>query len=101
MAIPYKVHALAYDEYIEAYVWYETQKEGLGDKFMQAVEQRLFAISKNPDYYTKLRGNFRQVKVAGFPFIIVYEFFPRRKYIHIAAICHSRRNPVKKYRKDR
>lgn len=100
MAFQYKLHQAAHEEYINAYEWYELRQNGLGDKFMIAVEKRIFQISENPEYFSLLQGRFRQVKIEGFPFILAYEFFPQRKLIHIASIYHVRRNPRKKFRKE-
>ena len=99
MAIPYQLHELAHEEYIAAYEWYELKQMGLGDKFMFSVEQSLIQVSANPEYYSILRGRFRQATVKNFPFVIVYEFFPKPAFIHIASIFHVKRNPTNKYRK--
>ena len=100
MAHPYKIHQKAHEEYLDAYEWYEMKQDGLGDKFMAAVEKRLVHISNNPEYYSIFVGRYRQVKVDGFPFVVVYEYFPRLKRIHIAAISHYKRNPKFRIRKD-
>jgi len=99
MAFSYKLHEKAHEEYISAYEWYEIKQQGLGDKFMIAVEKRLEQISHRPEYYSFLQGRYRQVKVEGFPFVILYEFFKRQELIHIAAIYHVKRNPRRKYRR--
>jgi len=71
----------------------------LGDEFMKAVESRLDKIAKHPEYYSKVQGNYRQVKVSNFPYVIVYEIFKQKQIVHIAAIFHGKRNPTLKYRK--
>ena len=101
MAYPYRLNRKAHEEYINAYEWYEERRSGLGDRFMQKTEERLLQISNHPEYFGKRNGNFREVKVEDFPYIIVYEFFKRKQIIHITAIYHHKRNPLKKYRKMR
>jgi len=96
---PYWLHELAHEEYIEAYEWYELRQQGLGDRFMNAVEKRLQQISEHPEYFSKRKANFREAKVPNFPYMIVFEFLKRKKAIHIAAIYHSKRNPKRKYRR--
>lgn len=99
MAYPLELHEEAHEEYIEAYAWYEKKQKGLGDRFMNSVEKRLRQISEHPEYYSrKQNSNYREVKVESFPYMTVYEFFLRKKLIHIAAIYHSKRNPKRKYR---
>ncbi len=34
MAFAYTLHEEAHKEYIEAYEWYESRQEGLGDRFI-------------------------------------------------------------------
>ncbi len=92
-------HELAHEEYIDAYEWYELSLSGMGEKFMTKVEKRLQQIRTNPEYYSTHYGRFRQVKVENFPYIIIYEFFKRKKVIHIASIKHSRRSSKGKYRR--
>jgi hypothetical protein len=99
MPFDYHIHETAYEEYIDAYSWYEIKSEGLGGRFMGCVEKRILFILENPEYYSKRHGNFREAKVEDFPYIIVYEFFKRKRFIHISAIYHIRRNPRHRYRK--
>ncbi|CAN5207787.1 hypothetical protein BH20BAC1_BH20BAC1_06300 [soil metagenome] len=99
MAYSVRLHEQAYEEYIEAYEWYEQRQKGLGDRFMYSVEKKLLQITEHPEYYSKKQNiNFREAKVANFPYMIVYEVFKRKQLIHIAAIYHGKRNPKRKYR---
>jgi plasmid stabilization system protein ParE len=100
MAYPYRIHEKAHEEYIEAYLWYELEKARLGDQFMDSVEKKLQQISEHPEFYSRKHNlRFREAKVDRFPYMIVYEFFPRKKFIHVAAICHQRRSTRGRYRK--
>ncbi|MGN6475925.1 MAG: type II toxin-antitoxin system RelE/ParE family toxin [Flavipsychrobacter sp.] len=99
MPFTYQLHEEAYHEFIEAYEWYEIREPGLGKRFMGAVENCLNKISLNPELHTKVYRNFRQAEVPYFPFTVVYEFYPKRAFIHIAAIHHTKRNPKGKFRR--
>jgi plasmid stabilization system protein ParE len=99
MALPYRLHEAAYEEFINAYEWYELKQAGLGDRFMKSVEKSLEQISTHPEYFSKQKGNFRAAKVKGFPYLIVFEFYKRKQFIHIAAIYHGKRNPARKFRR--
>jgi plasmid stabilization system protein ParE len=101
MAFQYYVNEQADEEYGQAYEWYELKELGLGEKFMHAVEERLKQIIQSPEYYTILHGNYRQTKIDGFPYTIVYQFYPKKKAIHIASIHHTKRNPRRRFRKNR
>ncbi len=101
MDFPSKIHKEAHEEYITAYEWYEDQQEGLGGKFMNVVEKSLLQIRENPEHCSYINGTYRQLKIEGFPFTIVYQFFPRRKLVHIASIHHTSRSPKTKFRKEK
>lgn len=99
MAYTIRLHEKAHEEYIAAYQWYESQQKGLGTRFMTCVENCFSKINTNPELYTTLHKNFRQVKIQDFPYTVVYEFYPKKKLIHIAAIHHIRKNPKSRLRK--
>jgi len=100
MPYPYRIHEKAHQEYIDAYLWYEMEKVGLGNEFEDCVERKLQQISEHPEFYSKKHNlRFREAKIERFPFMIVYEFFPRKKFIHVAAICHQKRTTVGRYRR--
>jgi plasmid stabilization system protein ParE len=101
MPFSYRLHEEAHQEFIEAYEWYELRQTGLGVRFMERVEDRLLEISDHPEYYGKHHGNYRQVKVEEFPYVIVYEFLSRKKVINILAIYHVKRRKKGRYRKMR
>jgi plasmid stabilization system protein ParE len=100
MSYPYHLNQEAHDEYIEAYERYELKQKGLGNRFMNNVEKKLLQISEHPQYYGKRQNlRFREAKVDNFPYMIVYEFLPRKELIHIAAIYHGKRNSKGKFRR--
>ncbi len=85
-------------EFNEAFDWYEAQQAGLGEKFEAEVEQQLFAISVNPQYYHFSKGKYREAVLTKFPFSIVYKVNARKRTVYISAIYHTSRNPKDKYR---
>lgn len=99
MPYPYTIHELAYKEYIKAYSWYESRLPGLGGRFMDCVEKRLWQISEHPEHCQKTHGHFKEAKVEDFPYMIVYEFFENGQFIHVASIYHCKRNPKRRYRR--
>lgn len=99
MPFPYRLHEKAHLEFVEAFEWYEMRQTGLGVRFMENVEQRLLQISDHPEYYGKHYRNYRQVKVEEFPYVIVYEYFPRKKSIFVVAIYHIKRRKKGRHRR--
>ncbi len=59
-------HPEADNEYREAYLWYEQQLPGLGDRFEIAVEERVTNILQNPEKYGKRKGHFVKRKYLSF-----------------------------------
>jgi hypothetical protein len=42
----------ALEDEMEAYHYYENIRVGLGDKFLESLENRYAALSQHPDYYS-------------------------------------------------
>jgi plasmid stabilization system protein ParE len=76
----------------EARNWYETQRTGLGDEFIQEVDAVLRRIGRTPRYFPKIHGEVRRALVRRFPFA-VYFVRDRRRSI-IIGVLHHRRNPA-------
>ena len=99
MLFPLKIDRFAHEEYILAFEWYELERNGLGYVFMNAVERRLLQIQENPENYSFAFRAYRQASVKGFPFTIVYKFFPKKKFIYISSMHHNSKNPKTKFRR--
>lgn len=95
-----KVHEFAFRDFQDAFEWYESKKVGLGQQFVGAIESKLQQIAVHPEYFTKIHKKFRQANVDGFPYVIVFEFYPKRKLVHIASFFHVKRSPHGKFRKE-
>ncbi len=101
MAYATVFHSLAEAEYIEAFQWYEAQLPGLGERFEQAVEEKINQVSLKPQLFPVKKGNFREAKVGTFPYVIVFWVYKSERMIFISSIFHTSRSPRKKYRKNR
>jgi hypothetical protein len=64
MAYPYRFNQFSYNEYIEAFDWYEIKQQGLGIRFMNSVESKLLQISLHPEYYGRRDRKFRETNSA-------------------------------------
>ena len=51
-----------------AFVWYENQREGLGEKFVQRVRESIERIAANPEGYAKVIGEARKSELRQFPY---------------------------------
>ena len=92
-------HPEAEKEYMESVVWYEENLEGLGQKFVDYVENLIARIVTNPLLFHRKKGKLREAVVKKFPFVVVYEIAEKHQQIRIFSVYHTSRNPKKKYRR--
>ena len=94
--MPYKIELrpLAAIEVLEAYDWYELQREGLGGEFLQELEHFYASLKRNPNIYTYFQEPVRQGKMNRFPYVGVYEVFESN--IVIYSFFMSSQDPNKK-----
>lgn len=57
----------------DAYDWYELQRPGLGEEFLNELDGIYRKIETHPEYFGKAKKNFRQAVLKRFPFVLVYE----------------------------
>lgn len=79
------------DELDEAYSWYENQQAGLGDEFLECVDEILNRICQMPESYAVVYSDIRRAVLQRFPYAIYYRIVSSR--IIVIAIFHGRRNP--------
>ena len=90
------IGAIAKIEIEEAATWYEEQKIGLGELFLEAFEKSIEKIQKSPSAFTLVKHH-RQFPVKYFPFVILYEIVDETLFID--AVFHTSRDPKEKIRK--
>jgi plasmid stabilization system protein ParE len=78
------------EELNEAYIWYE-QKLGLGDEFLDCVDETLNRISQMPESYAVAHRDVRRALVRRFPYAVYYRIVSSR--VIVIAIFHGRRDP--------
>jgi toxin ParE1/3/4 len=66
---------LATIETLEAYDWYELQKEGLGSDFLEELDRFVQQLLINPNTHSFYEDSMRQGKINRFPYVVVYEVF--------------------------
>ncbi len=99
MSYSLRFHKLIAVDFSDAYEWYENKSQGLGERFVEAAKNKLDAISYLPEANSeKYRKGFREAKVEGFPFVIVYKIMPSQ-IIFVSTIHHSKKHFRNKYRK--
>ena len=84
-------HSHIQDEIEESYNWYESKLPGLGENFLDELENSYSIIQKNPEMYLKVSGDVRRYLVIKFPFGILYKVTDEN--INIVAVMHLKRKP--------
>lgn len=77
----------------DAYFYYETCRQGLGQEFMLSLDAMLTRISRAPDQYRNLHRDIRRAALQRFPYAIF--FIVRSSTVVVLAVMHARRDPVR------
>lgn len=84
-------HPEAQRELFDAVAYYDTIDVGLGNRFIQEIEQTLERIEQLPQAWTLLSANSRRCRLSSFPYGIVYQVASQG--IMILAVMHLQRKP--------
>ena len=95
------ITAAAHKDTTEAYIHYEKQQKGLGERFLTSLSIRYNDLSDHPTHYSFIEEDnlkiFRDCLLYKFPYVVVFEI--RKKEVVIYAIHNTYKNPDKKIRK--
>jgi plasmid stabilization system protein ParE len=83
----------AADDIADAYDWYELHRRGLGEEFLACTEACLASVSRNPQLYARIYGEFRRALVRRFPYAVFYQQDGDK--VTVFAVFHTSRNPEK------
>ena len=67
---------------------YEGQSEGLGEKFLSAVDSSFGALERYPEMFAPVHGEVRRALVSRFPYGIFY-----RMQVVVLTVLHTARDP--------
>jgi plasmid stabilization system protein ParE len=77
--------------------WYEDRFQGLGDRFLKEVTDKIKIIENSPDRYPTRFKNYKEAVLKTFPFLIIYRVNSKKKLVRIVSVFHTSRDPRKKY----
>ncbi|MBS0431704.1 MAG: type II toxin-antitoxin system RelE/ParE family toxin [Proteobacteria bacterium] len=90
--MPYRLHPEAALEHEEQAAWYESRRNGLGQRYHDAFKQTVARVCKTPLRYPLASPPLiRTAALDGFPFRIVFREFNGE--VQILAVAHHRRRP--------
>jgi len=75
----------------ESCEWYENQSFGLGDDFLNELEEPYQTIIELPSTWPKFHKDFRRFLLSKFPFSVIYR--SEEEAVYVVAIMHNRRKP--------
>jgi plasmid stabilization system protein ParE len=70
--------------------WYDSERQGLGDKFLEAVENMLKRISQFPEIHVAGYREVRHTLLRRFPYVVYYRFKDER--VTVIAVLHGSRH---------
>lgn len=70
---------------------YEGQTQGLGDRFLAAVDSVFDAIERYPQMFAQVHGEVRRALVSRFPYAVFYRAESKR--VVVLAVLHTARDP--------
>jgi plasmid stabilization system protein ParE len=80
----------ARDDIDAAYSWFEGQRAGLGDQFLDAFREVVDQLRDQPQLYAIIRRDIRAALLRRFPYVVYY--CDRGSDILIIAVQHGRRS---------
>lgn len=88
------ISATAFMEAENAYVYYENQSNGLGDRFLKSLEEAYEKLSRTPQYYTYINTgkDLRDLKIKDFPFVIIFQIVKDR--VLVLRVFNTNRDPL-------
>ena len=90
--IPLLVRPAAAADIDEAFVWYEAQRLGLGEEFLETVHAALEDIALHPTRNRIIYRETRRLLMRRFPYAIFYRIYDEA--IVVVACMHGRRRPT-------
>ena len=84
-------HELAEIELNDAAIFFENEREGLGLRFLMAMEAAVTHIQEHPQASPVIINNIRRKLLRRFPYSIFYSIKPDR--IRVLAVANQRRRP--------
>jgi plasmid stabilization system protein ParE len=91
MSLPLVINPLAEDDLEEAKAWYNRQRDGLGDEFLECVDEAVGQIRQFPLASAKAFEGLRRKLVRRFPYGIFFRIDDDQ--ITVVAVYHCKRDP--------
>ncbi|MGH8595838.1 MAG: type II toxin-antitoxin system RelE/ParE family toxin [Gammaproteobacteria bacterium] len=91
MSLPVVYHPKVGRDLAAGFGYYEEQVEGLGEKFLIAVDSGFDVIEHYPEMFAQVHGEVRRALVSRFPYAIFYRVESKR--VVVLTVLHTARDP--------
>ncbi len=81
-------------EIIEAYLYHEKKRKGLGEEFLEHLDLYFERLRVSPKHFPEKRKPYQEAFIKRFPFLIIYEV--RKDNVIVYSVFNTWQNPVKK-----
>ena len=94
------IKAEAHEDVLSAFVYYEEQQQGLGEKFLKSLDEKYSDLLIHPYNYSFINEDplkvLRDIRLKNFPYAIVFEIADN--VVIVYAVHHLKRHPDRKLR---
>lgn len=73
--------------------YYEDQRVGLGEQFLEGLDSCYEAIVRMPKAFRKVMGQYRRALVERFPYAVYYHHEESSDRVNIYVVIHTSRDP--------
>lgn len=88
---PFRFHPEALEEADKAAEFYKEQQLGLEKRFLEALQDAIFRVRRNPLLYRRIEGEIRKCRLLRFPYGVIYRI--NNDWVEIIAVMHLRKQP--------
>ena len=94
MAFTIQIASEAIEEAIIAYKYYEQAAEGLGERFLSALEHCYSKILQHSDHYSFVQNSdkLRDIQLRRFPYVVI--FYVHAHTIHVVSVRNTSQKPI-------
>ncbi len=87
----YFLHPQAREELEQTILYYRNQQVGLEKRFIEAVDDAISRVCRNPLLYRKIDDETRKCRILHFPYALAYR--EKTERLEILAVMHLRKRP--------
>ena len=88
---PFQFHPEALEEADHAALFYSSRQVGLDRRFVEALEDTVARIRRNPSLYRRVDDGIRKCRLPRFPYAVIFR--DTNESIEIIAVMHLKRQP--------